>query len=234
MTDTMGAQVVEQLEGFPEVAWASVPIGARAHDLLRALHGCERVDDYATAFAALERGLAATKALRPFAALQQQGYRCTLCGEREWLTKDRGLLARHPNRRGSSEWSILAERHRSWARAGEHLCAVCTLKRLWPTLFAKEVGEVVGDEVRRYVVSTHSMALATTFDLWLQQPTIASADQQEAESRVKKEAAKADSHAALPRSLRRRADEAGRLDLLTRLPARLDELSAGGDDRRSE
>jgi CRISPR-associated protein Cmr2 len=53
------------------------------------------------------------------------------------------------------------------ARKGEHLCAPCTLKRLWPTLFVKEIEGVLERKPSRYVVSTHVMALATTFDRWL-------------------------------------------------------------------
>lgn len=212
-----GQQITDQLEGFPEVAWASVPISKEAAGLLRALRGDARTGEYAAAFAALERGLAAAKALRPFAALQQDGYRCTLCGEREWLTNNRALLAKHPNRRGSSVWSALAKSHPSWARAGEHLCALCTLKRLWPTLFAEEVNALVGGSVRRYVVSTHTMALAGTFDRWLEKPTNPSLE-------LRQEAARASSHAALPRNLRRRAMGDHQLDLLEKIPVRLDEL----------
>ena len=45
-----------------------------------------------------ERSLAAAKTVRTFPQLQQHGYRCSLCGEREWLTHDRELLSHYPNK----------------------------------------------------------------------------------------------------------------------------------------
>lgn len=47
---------------------------------------------------------------------------------------------------------------------GEHLCGVCTLKRLWPTLFVEGLGELLDDKPTRFVISTHTMALATSLD----------------------------------------------------------------------
>ncbi|MFO1291817.1 MAG: type III-B CRISPR-associated protein Cas10/Cmr2 [Rubrivivax sp.] len=108
-----------------------------------------------------ERGLAAAKALRPFDALAQRGFRCTLSGEHEWLTDDPRQLALPPKARQSvSAWGQAAGSF--GIKAGEHLGAIATLKRLWPTLFAAQVSDVLqGEKVSRFVVSTHTMALAT-------------------------------------------------------------------------
>ena len=112
-----------------------------------------------------ERYLAATKTARPFQPLEQHGHRCTQCGEREWLTHDRDMLGRNRTaRKADSPWGRLARKRRAWAKGGEHLCALCTTKRLWPNLFTEEVGQVVGANIQRYVVSTHALALSTT--LW--------------------------------------------------------------------
>ena len=108
----------------------------------------------------LERAQAAVKALRSFAPQQQEGYRCALCGEREWLALDKEDLFRPPEKRKAVLWKNLPD---SWARKkGEQLCALCTLKRLWPTMFAEDVQKMTGREERprRFVVSTHTMALA--------------------------------------------------------------------------
>ena len=107
-----------------------------------------------------ERTLAAAKAHRPFGALPQHGFRCTLCGEREWLTSVVDQLALPPKTRaGVSAWSTRAGQFGIKAR--EHLCGVCTLKRLWPTLFVAQVADALeGDKPDRFVISTHTMALA--------------------------------------------------------------------------
>jgi CRISPR-associated protein Cmr2 len=132
---------------------------------------------YPAVYVLAERSLAAAKALRPFDQLGQEGYRCTQCGEREWLTDDKTKLQaprgkRKPKGKTIGEyevetvWAELAAnpKRRAWAKEGEHLCALCTAKRLWPTLFAAEVGEIVGAEIDRFVVSTHALALATSID----------------------------------------------------------------------
>ena len=113
-----------------------------------------------------DRMLAASKSVRTFEQLSQDGYRCSLCGESEWLCSDKNELNLSPGQRRHTIWALIAEKHPTWARKGEHLCALCTIKRLWPNLFLEEIAELVGG-LNRYVVSTHTMALATSIDAWL-------------------------------------------------------------------
>lgn len=103
--------------------------------------------------------LSAGKALRPFPQAVNRGYRCSLCGEREWLTDDPSLLVEPPGKRSGSIWGRLGEIAPSLAKRGEHLCALCCLKRFWPQLFLREIDRFV-EGVHRYTVSTHTMALA--------------------------------------------------------------------------
>ena len=67
-------------------------------------------------------------------------------------------------------WTRIAQNKPAWAKKGEHLSALPAIKRLWPTLFAEEVSQALGGkkEVDRFVVSTHTMALAHQLDQWLQ------------------------------------------------------------------
>ncbi|MFZ1640079.1 MAG: type III-B CRISPR-associated protein Cas10/Cmr2 [Candidatus Contendobacter sp.] len=123
---------------------------------------------YPALYDLLDRVQAAAKAVRPFPQLEQTGYRCSLCGEREWLTTDSTQLAFHPNQRDDTLWNRVAKHRRPWARKGEHLCAPCALKRLWPSLFVGEIEDLLDQDMRRYVVSTHTMALATSLWNWLQ------------------------------------------------------------------
>jgi CRISPR-associated protein Cmr2 len=143
---------------------------------------------YPALYDLLDRVAAAAKTARPFAQLRQTGYRSTLNGEREWLTLAETIpydvrpadlpegakyLDLPPGQRGDGAgqvptlWTRLAEQHPSWAKSGEHLDALAAIKRLWPTLFTEEVRGIVGQDVRRYVLSTHTLALAVSLEQWL-------------------------------------------------------------------
>lgn len=117
-----------------------------------------------------ERALAAAKSLRSFGQSTQEGWRCSLGGEAEWLTTDRAELQLPPGQRADTLWTHIAQpgAKPAWAKKGEHLAALPTIKRLWPQLFADEVGKALDKPgLGRFVVSTHTMALAHQLDQWL-------------------------------------------------------------------
>ncbi len=125
---------------------------------------------YPALYELLDRVAAAAKSTRPFQQLEQYGYRSSLNGEREWLTleqgdpeKKTGLYA-PPGKRENTLWTRLAEKKPSWAKKGEHLDGLNAIKRLWPTLFVEEVRKIVGEHVGRYVLSTHTLAIATSLE----------------------------------------------------------------------
>ncbi|MEY6433636.1 type III-B CRISPR-associated protein Cas10/Cmr2 [Thioalkalicoccus limnaeus] len=128
---------------------------------------------YPAVYDLAERVLAAAKAVRPFGQSEQRGWRCSLTGETEWLTTDPEQLETSYRRQTDTLWARVARGTRvararpSWAKPGEHLGALPAIKRLWPTLFAEEVREAVGGDLQRFVVSTHTMALAHQIDQWL-------------------------------------------------------------------
>lgn len=116
--------------------------------------------------------VAMSKSVRAFEPSAEEGYRCDLCGERGWLQlpgQEELRFAPPGKRRGAGSptlWKQL-EGVPSWGRKGEHLCGRCALKRFWPTEFAAKVGQwqVTGgaeepQQISRFVVSTHTMALA--------------------------------------------------------------------------
>ena len=165
-------------------------LGSRAWEVLRQ---DRQWDDSTTFFAPnpgvlypaiydlAERVLASAKAVRPFEQTKQHGWRCSLTGETEWLTTDAAQLMKSYRRQDGTLWAKVARRNPSWAkagksgRAGEHLGALPAIKRLWPDLFAKEVADAVAPvtddarEVDRFVVSTHTMALAHQIEGRLEQ-----------------------------------------------------------------
>lgn len=191
---------------------------------------------YPALYEVLERMQAAAKTVRPFNQLQQTGYRCSLCGEREWLTgSDKEQLALPPGERQERNtlWTVIAERKPSWARKGEHLCAPCALKRLWPTLFVGEIEDLLDQDVRRYVMSTHTMALATSLWNWLKGRTGKTDLMDQQVGKLAGQLEGATERTALPRKI---ADELHRGQypahvrrITERLPAWLDTLREAKD-----
>jgi CRISPR-associated protein Cmr2 len=130
---------------------------------------------YPAVYDLAERVLAAAKSTRTFDQTTQQGWRCSLTGEAEWLTSDPAQLRKSYRQQTDTLWAKVAENKPAWAKQGEHLSALPAIKRLWPTLFAEEVGKALaaGDRgeqetIGRFVVSTHTMALAHQIDQWLE------------------------------------------------------------------
>jgi CRISPR-associated protein Cmr2 len=122
---------------------------------------------YPAVFDLAERALAAAKASRTFAQLPQHGWRCSLTGESEWLTTDPAQLKKSYRQQKDTLWAKVHRAKKSWAKAGEHLGGLSALKRLWPTVFADQVSQAMGKACGRFVVSTHTMALASHLEQWL-------------------------------------------------------------------
>ena len=203
-------QTREQLDGFPEVHWASIPFSlirarneARQTDLdtlqlskaMAPFFGADpsfldgpawkvlqkelSLDGvkfyspnpgvlYPAVYDLAERVLAAAKTARPFQQTRQTGWRCSLTGETEWLTADAEQLEKSYRHRTDTLWAKVNQHRPAWAKKREHLGALAAVKRLWPTLFAKEVAKAVDAEeetgVDRFVVSTHTMAWARNLE----------------------------------------------------------------------
>lgn len=130
---------------------------------------------YPAVYDLAERVMAAAKSVRPFQQVEEAGWRCSLTGEAEWLTTDRRQLGQSYRQQTDTLWARVARKKLSWAKAGEHLSALPAIKRLWPTVFKEEVGKALSDRddgsiraIDRFVISTHTMALAHQLDQWLE------------------------------------------------------------------
>lgn len=188
---------------------------------------------YPAVYDLTERVMAAAKATRTFEQSTQQGWRCSLTGEAEWLTTDRVQLDKSYRQQTDTLWAIVAKTKPSWAKKGEHLSALPAIKRLWPTIFAEEVGKALaagerGEQktIGRFVVSTHTMALASQLNRWLESggqtaPGFAEASTQ-AES------------VALPRKLMRRHAKNPALLDAKRIPGLLEAARDAEDDAAME
>ena len=197
---------------------------------------------YPALYDLLERLGAASKSVREFQQTEQHGYRDSLSGEAEWLTTKREQLAWTPRQRkdNGTLWTKAADRGRFGIRKGEHLSALGLLKRLWPSFFVREMKNVLDTDMQRYVVSTHTMALATTFEQWLKNPDHRYPDLNDlSELKVFSQLCGLDS-AALPRKLALKldssafeSDERAQL-LLRKLPTYLDTLRDREDKEDDE
>lgn len=126
---------------------------------------------YPALYELLERLLAATKSLRPFEQNRQEGWRCSLTGETEWLTTEREQLKKSPRENEGTLWNKVAKKKPSWAKRGEHLGALSALKRLWPELYRREVEDLLDKDISRFVVSTHTMSMVPAIKRLLDQHT---------------------------------------------------------------
>lgn len=189
---------------------------------------------YPAVYDLAERVMAAAKAARPFAASEQYGWRDSLSGEAEWLTTatDRAQLAVAPCSRKDTLWTKVATAKPSWAKKGEHLGALSAIKRLWPTIFVDEVETALAagergeqPKIGRFVVSTHTMALAHQLDQWLERGGLTATGFGAACEKHKAE------FVALPRKLmRRHARNASALDDAKRMPGLLEAARDIEDD----
>jgi CRISPR-associated protein Cmr2 len=184
-----------------------------------------------------ERILSAAKSVRPFEQSVQEGWRCTLTGETEWLTTDLAHLSVPKGSRKSRRdkgfregehvetlWTKIAGVRPAWAKEGEHLGALPAIKRLWPTLFSEEVREYTGKGAERFVVSTHTMALAHQLERLTKDKQI-HLKLQEAMKQAKVEGA------ALPRKLIRQTDDESVREYLKAIPAYLDAMRESEEEQ---
>ncbi|MDP2824015.1 MAG: type III-B CRISPR-associated protein Cas10/Cmr2 [Sulfuritalea sp.] len=122
---------------------------------------------YPAIYDLLDRVAAAAKAARPFAAQASEGFRCDLTSDAEWLTTDRAHLALPKGQRKETLWAKAAEQFPGLLKKGEHLSAIALLKRMWPRRFTQELRGLLDEDVNRYVVSTHTLALAGSLERWI-------------------------------------------------------------------
>lgn len=240
------AQLKAQLEGFPEVHWATVPFAplikepsgavpdvtelakasapffgsggflnsptwARLSKPLE-LEGTQFYRPnagvlYPAVYELLDRLAASAKSVRCTPQRPnggEQGYRCDLTGEAEWLTHDRQHLAipKGERKKVPTLWNLATKARPGISRKGEHLSALAMLKRLWPSWFVKqELGESFGINTQRFVISTHTLAISTSLERWLQAGASMNGVARELLEEARKPSAE---RAALPRRLVRK------------------------------
>lgn len=171
----------------------------------------------------------------------EQGYRCDLTGEAEWLTHDRAHLAipKGERKKADTLWNRAIGKRPGLSRKGEHLSALAMLKRMWPRWFVEHELGNCNIDVRRFVVSTHTLAVSTSLERWLAEGApIGGAGR---ELLVKADEAEHDNaldYAALPRRLMRQLMNGKRFDaeqrrLARALPALMENDSSDDPEARN-
>ena len=275
------AQLAEQLTGFPEVHWATVPFSLIAADaegkaeknqpalaaasqpffgkmekpgflgrqVWQVLAKEIEIEGawffvpnpgvlYPAIYDLLDRVAASAKSVRPFVQTKYEGYRCDLTGEAEWLTTDRTQLVygKQGRKDAPTLWNKTAQAFPGLFRKGEHLSALAMLKRMWPRTFAQELEATLDIKVQRYVVSTHTMALATSLERWIEDGGL-SDNRADEFKRLIAEAADSP-RTALPRRLVKKLYARGAVstqtqELAARLPGLLDQDDLTEDKART-
>lgn len=104
-----------QTKNFFEIYWIIQPFVSNKYK-----------DSYKNA----ENFFASRKNVRNFENIEEPGYKCTLCGKYEPLTLEKGDSNLRKNIK--SFWDKIRKKTGYRFREEEHLCAVCTVKRLLP------------------------------------------------------------------------------------------------------
>lgn len=171
----------------------------------------------------------------------EQGYRCDLTGEAEWLTHDRSHLAIPKGERKKTDtlWNRAINKRPGLSRKGEHLSALAMLKRMWPRWFVEHELGNCNIDVRRFVVSTHTLAVSTSLERWMAQDApIGKAGRELLVKADEAEHRNALDYAALPRRLMRKLMSGKRFDaeqrrLARALPALMENDSSDDPEARN-
>ena len=116
-----------------------------------------------TAYAALydiaDRSLAATKAAHRSDQTDEQGFRCSLCGEREILCAkpEHRFVPRGKRNRDNDIWQRRRD-SASKSNRQEALCGVCAIKREWAGIWNRRINGDINAGSAGFIVSTHVMA----------------------------------------------------------------------------
>ena len=133
-----------QIEGFLEIYWVISPLNS---------------ENYVKSYQQAENLFGARKAVRDFNQTGEPGYKCTLCGLRQPLHHSPSAVVGRGEVR--KFWNEMRRAMGYRFREGEHLCAVCTLKRLmpqyifglkaeFPSTSSMAVADFVWDVMERY------------------------------------------------------------------------------------
>lgn len=165
--DTHKKILQNQLSDFPQIYWVAIPWKKGDNDLqiddLKEFFTDDKINNwkelykfanekgkyppnigflYQLLYTALEKSMGARKNLREFEQKQEEGRKCSLCGERNvlffWESKNKNKFLKY----NPMAYDLTDKIEQKYLTDGEGLCALCFLKRTFEIYLEKEVDPI--------------------------------------------------------------------------------------------
>ena len=159
-----------QLSDFPQIYWVAIPWKKSDNDLqiddLKEFFTDNKINNwkelykfanekgeyppnigflYQILYTALEKSIGARKNLREFEQKQEEGRKCSVCGERNvlffWESKNKNKFLKY----NPMACDLTGKIEEKYLTDGEGLCALCFLKRTFERYLGKEVDSIFED-----------------------------------------------------------------------------------------
>jgi CRISPR-associated protein Cmr2 len=170
LSDTQKEILQNQLSDFPQIYWVAIPWKKGDNDIqiddLKDFFTDDKINNwkelykfanekgehspnigflYQLFYTALEKSMGARKNLREFEQKQEEGRKCSLCGERNvlffWESKNKNKFLKY----NPMACDLTGKIEQKYLTDGEGLCALCFLKRTFEIYLEKEFGSIFKD-----------------------------------------------------------------------------------------
>jgi len=170
LSDTQKEILQNQLSDFPQIYWVAIPWRKEENDLqiddLKDFFTDDKINNwkelykfanekgeyppnigflYQLFYTALEKSMGARKNLREFEQKQEEGRKCSVCGERNvlffWESKNKKKFLKY----NPKACDLTGKIEEKYLTDGEGLCALCFLKRTFEKYLEKEVDSIFED-----------------------------------------------------------------------------------------
>jgi len=170
LSDTQKEILQNQLSDFPQIYWVAIPWRKEENDLqiddLKDFFTDDKINNwkelykfanekgeyppnigflYQLLYTALEKSMGARKNLRKFEQKQEEGRKCSVCGERNvlffWASKNKNKFLKY----NPIAYDLTGKIEQKYLTEGEGLCALCFLKRTFKIYLEKEVDSIFKD-----------------------------------------------------------------------------------------
>jgi CRISPR-associated protein Cmr2 len=170
LSNTQKKILQNQLSDFPQIYWVAIPWKKGDNDIqiddLKDFFTDDKINNwkelykfanekgehspnigflYQLFYTALEKSMGARKNLREFEQKQEEGRKCSLCGERNvlffWESKNKNKFLKY----NPMACDLTGKIEQKYLTDGEGLCALCFLKRTFEIYLEKEFGSIFKD-----------------------------------------------------------------------------------------
>jgi len=170
LSDIQKEILQNQLSDFPQIYWVAIPWKKGDNDIqiddLKDFFTDDKLTNwkelykfanekekyhpnigflYQLFYTALEKSMGARKNLRKFEQKQEEGRKCSLCGERNvlffWESKNKNKFLKY----NPIAYDLTGKIEQKYLTEGEGLCALCFLKRTFEIYLEKEFGSIFKD-----------------------------------------------------------------------------------------